>query len=282
MKRFGIWMLTAASAVAVGMAADGPRNPFFVFDNGTGRDRKLPLEQQADMVQRAGYAGIGFTGTQRIPELLEILDARGLKLFSIYVAAHVDRDKPEFDSDLPQAIRQLKGRNTAIWLTIQGKAADGDARAAGIVRELADLAAVSGLRVVIYPHAGFYAQRIEDALRIRALAGRPNVGVTFNLAHFLAIGDEPNLDRQLSDAMPFLDMVSINGADHEGNWRSGDWSRLIQTLDRGQFDVRGLLQKLRRLSYKGPIGLQCFQVAGDIEENLRRSMAAWRAMEVDQ
>jgi hypothetical protein len=28
--------------------------------------------------------------------------------------------------------------------------------------------------------------------------------------------------------------------------------------------------------YKGPIGLQCYQVPGDIEDNLRRSMAAWR------
>jgi sugar phosphate isomerase/epimerase len=248
------------------------------LDNGTGRDQKLPLEQQADLVKRAGYAGIGYTGTQRIPELLGALDARGLQLFSIYVGSRVDGAGPAYDPGLPEAIRQLKGRKTVVWLNIQGKAPDGDERAAAIVREVADLAAGSGLRVVIYPHVGFCVERVEDALRIRALAGRPNVGVTFNLAHFLAIGDEPNLDKRLTEAMPFLEMVTVNGADHEGDWRKGDWSRLIQTLDRGAFDVRGLVQKLRRLGYRGPIGLQCYQVAGDIEENLKRSMAAWRTM----
>jgi hypothetical protein len=30
------------------------------------------------------------------------------------------------------------------------------------------------------------------------------------------------------------------------------------------------------MGYKGPIGLQCYQVSGDMEENLRRSMTAWR------
>lgn len=271
-------LLIVAAAFNLPAAADLPNNAFFALDNGTGRDQKLPLEQQADLVKRAGYAGIGYTGTQRIPELLGALDARGLQLFSIYVGSRVDGAGPAYDPGLPEAIRQLKGRKTVVWLNIQGKAPDGDERAAAIVREVADLAAGSGLRVVIYPHVGFCVERVEDALRIRALAGRPNVGVTFNLAHFLAIGDEPNLDKRLTEAMPFLEMVTVNGADHEGDWRKGDWSRLIQTLDRGAFDVRGLVQKLRRLGYRGPIGLQCYQVAGDIEENLKRSMAAWRTM----
>jgi len=43
-------------------------------------------------------------------------------------------------------------------------------------------------------------------------------------------------------------------------------------LDRGVFDVFGFLKKLTAAGYKGPIGLQCYQVPGDIEDNLRRSM----------
>lgn len=257
-------------------------NPFFAFDNGTGRDQKLPLDQQADLVKKAGYAGIGFSGALRVPEMLQALESRGLKLFSIYVASRIDGDKPSFDPALPEAIRQLKGRDTVIWLTVQGRSADGDSRAAAVVREVADLAAASGLRVVLYPHVGFHVERIEDALRIRKLADRPNIGVTFNLSHFLAIGDEPNLDQRLKEALPYLEMVSINGADHQGEWRRGDWSRLIQTLDRGEFDIRGFLRKLASLGYKGPVGLQCYQVAGDIQENLSRSMAAWRKFQSAQ
>jgi sugar phosphate isomerase/epimerase len=256
--------------------AQPPANPFFAFDNGTGRDQKIPLDQQAEMLKRAGYAGMGFSGALRVPEVLQALESRGLKLFSIYVASRIDGEKPSFDPALPEAIRQLKGQDTVIWLTVQGRPPGGDSKAAAVVREVADLAAASGLRVVLYPHVGFHVERIEDALRIRRLAGRPNVGVTFNLSHFLAIGDEPNLDRRLKEALPYLEMVSINGADHEGEWRRGDWSRLIQTLDRGEFDIAGLSRKLAALGYRGPVGLQCYRVPGDIEENLNRSMAAWR------
>lgn len=257
-------LLTAAQAQKL-------TNPFFAFDNGTGRDLKVPLEEQADMVKRAGYAGLGFTGTQRIPEMLQALESRGLKMFSTYVAVHVDGEKPSYEAGLPEAIRQLKGHGAAIWLTVQGTSPDGEERAVRMVREVADMAAESGVRVVLYPHMGFYVGRIEDALRIRQKADRSNIGISFNLAHFLAVKDEPNLDQRLREAVPYLEMVSINGAEHEGGW-----DRLILTLDRGSFDVFGFLKKLVALGYKGPIGLQAYQVPGDIEDNLKRSMAAWR------
>ena len=51
---------------------------------------------------------------------------------------------------------------------------------------------------------------------------------------------------------------------------------MIQTLDRGEFDVYRLLKALRERNYDGPIGLQCYNVPGEPEENLARSMAAWR------
>lgn len=271
--------LRCSAAVGIivfsGLAVAQP-NPFFAFDNGTGRDQKVALEVQADMVKRAGYDGLGYTGTRRIPELLPILDARGLRLFSIYVAARVDGAEPSFDPGLPEAIRQLKGRDVAIWLTVQGRVTGADDRAASVVRAIADLAAESKLRVVLYPHVNFYVERMSDALRIRRLAGRKNVGVSLNLAHLLAMGDEPQLDAILKEALPHLQLVSINGADPEGDWKKGDWSRLIQTLDRGSYDVGGLLRKLRRLGYRGPVGLQAYQISGDIENNLQRSMGAWR------
>ena len=190
--------------------------------------------------------------------MLQALESRGLKMFSIYVAVRVDADKPAYDAALPEAIRQLKGHGAVIWLTVQGTAPDAEERAVRKVREVADMAAESGIRVVLYPHMGFYVGRIEDALRMRKLVERPNVGVSFNLTHFLAVKDEANLDQRLREAMPYLELVSINGAEHEGGW-----DRLIQPLDRGAFDVFGFLKKLVAAGYKGPIGLQCYQVPGD-------------------
>jgi sugar phosphate isomerase/epimerase len=249
-------------------------NPFFAFDNGTGRDQKVPLEEQAELVKRTEYAGLGYTGALRIPEMLQALESRGLKMFSIYVPVRLDGEHPGYDPTLPEAIRQLKGHGTAIWLTVQGTAPDGEARATRMVREVADLAAASGLRVVLYPHLGLYVGRVEDALRIRKLVDRPNVGVSFNLTHFLAVKDEPNLDQRLREAIPYLELVSINGAEHEGGW-----DRLIQPLDRGAFDVFGFLKKLVAAGYKGPIGLQSYLVPGDTEDNLKRSMAAWKGFQ---
>lgn len=255
-------------------------NPFFAFDNGTGRGQ-LACEQQAEMLQQLGYDGIGYTGTGKIPEMLAALDARGLKMFSTYIGANVDPDQPPYDPGLPEAIKQFKGHGTAIWLFIRGgqsSANTSDERAVAIVREIADMAAKSELPVVLYPHVGFYVARTEDALRIVEKVDRPNVGVAFNLCHFLKLDDEENLQPLLKRAMPHLRLVSINGADG-GQTNAMGWDRLIQTLDRGDFDVYGVLKTLRQLGYEGPIGLQCYAIKGDIRENLARSIGAWRKFE---
>jgi len=76
-----------------------------------------------------------------------------------------------------------------------------------------------------------------------------------------------------------LYLVSINGAGKRGDdWADEGWDLLIQTLDRGEYDVAGLLKKLNGLGYHGPIGLQCYNIKGDAVENLRRSMRAWKRL----
>jgi hypothetical protein len=80
----------------------------------------------------------------------------------------------------------------------------------------------------------------------------------------------------LEEAKQVLFAVTINGADADVG--RPDWRRLIQTLDRGTFDVAGLLRQLRRLGYTGPIGLQGYGIGGDRRANLAASMAAWRKL----
>ncbi len=282
MKR--LLQLTAATLVclaATDLSAQEPAtaarlkldNPFFAFDNGTGRGR-LSADEQAALLARLGYAGIGYTGGKGIPDMLRALDKHDQKMFSIYIGARVGPDGPSYHPNMKQAIEDLKGRETCIWLTLGGGTASTDTyddQAVKVVREVADLAAGSGLRVVLYPHVGFYVQRVEDALRVAEKVDRKNVGVALNLCHWLKVGDEPNMAVRLKQALPHLMLVSINGADHEGGW-----DRLIQTLDRGEFDVYNFLLVLKRLGYDGPIGLQCYAIRGDAEENLSRSIGAWK------
>ena len=106
--------------------------------------------------------------------------------------------------------------------------------------------------VVLYPHVGFYVARLEDGLRIAKKVDRKNVGTAFNLCHFLKLDDARNLEAALQQALPHLDLVSINGADQGDTKRMG-WNRLIQTLDRGDFPLDELLTTLKRLGYDGPI-----------------------------
>jgi len=245
--------------------------PLYVFDNGTGRG-ELSIEDQTELARKTGYAGIFYSGTKEIPRLLEAHHARGLKLLGIYTGMNLSDPKPSYDPGLPEAIRQLKGSGALITFTVNGQSPNGDDVAVPIIREVADMAAQSGLQVALYPHYGFHVARIEDALRVAARAGRPNVGIVFNLCHWLRGGDEANMTARLKEALPHTFMVSINGADHDG-----DWDRLIQPLDSGSFDVRGFLRALKSLGYNGPIGLQCYNIKGDREELLVRSMKAWRS-----
>ena len=72
------------------------------------------------------------------------------------------------------------------------------------------MAAQAGLQVAMYPHHGFHVARIEYALRVAQKAGRPNLGIVFNLCHWLRSGDEANMAERLHEALPLMRMVSIN------------------------------------------------------------------------
>lgn len=89
--------------------------------------------------------------------------------------------------------------------------------------------------------------------------------------------EESRLEAVLRNAIPCLDFVTINGAD--SNCRNCDWKQLIQTLDQGTFDTARYLQLVRDLGYSGPIGLQGYGIGGDVEDNLRRSMKAWKKIQ---
>jgi sugar phosphate isomerase/epimerase len=269
--------IAGASTTARAAEKQGLRNPFYVLNNGVSDEKHPTPESRALMLKELGCDGISLTGVEGIPEMLNALDRHGLKLFTLYVGADLDLDKPKYDPRLLDVIKLLKGRETMIWLYLQSRkykpsSVEGDPRAVQIVREIADAARQSGLKVALYPHTWFWVERVEDAVRVTRKVGRDNVGVTFNLCHWLRV-DQPNtLAARLELAKPYLYQVTINGADPKG-----DWDKLIQPLGRGSYDVLGLLRSLKRMGYTGPIGLQCYNVKGDKYENLKRSMAAWRS-----
>ena len=255
-------------------------NPFFAFDNSGGFRGALPPAEQAKMLEEFGYAGVGYTGGKGIPAMLKAVDAEGLEINSIYVASRIGPNGPSYDQNIKTAIEQLEDRDTVIWLTVGGKvpdAKDAQAQAVKVVREIGKLAADAGLRVALYPHTGDYVDTTEQALRVVKEVDLKNVGVSLNLCHRLKVDGEQNMRKTIEAAMPHLFLVSINGAD-SGNTKAMGWDRLIQRLDRGDYDVYGFLKMLKQLGYQGPIGLQCYRVPGDAKDNLAGSMAAWKKL----
>ena len=277
-------LVTMMALIALPALAAGeeplPPNPFFALCMDTHDAKKRTVEQQAAMLEELGYDGCAHLWLKGVPERLKTLDARGLQLFQIYVRVNVAKGKQPYDPQLNEVVKLLEGRRTTLGLLVGGakpSAAEADERGVAVLREIADMAAEQGLRVAIYPHTGDWTETVEDALRVAKKVDRPNLGVMFNLCHWLKCGEAKGLEPVLRDAMPHLFAVTINGAD-SGLGRRGGWDKLIQPLDRGSFDLYGLLRTLRKLDYNGPIGLQCYGLRGDARDHLARSAAAWRQL----
>ncbi len=272
------WLALTSMAQA---AAPDPY-PFFPFCIDWHDANKRTFEEQAAMLKELGYPGVGHIWLDKVAERLATLDKAGLKLFQITMTVEVGPGKQAYDPRFKDTLGLLKGRHVQFDLLLNGmKPSDPavDAHAVAILREMSALAEDSGSQLLLYPHQGSWVETIEDACRVAEKVDRANVGVMFNLCHWLRVDKQREYKPLLERALPRLWAISINGAD-DSDPQPG-WNRYIQPLDRGSFDVGRFLKTLREVGYKGPIGLQCYGIGGDAREHLARSMAAWQQLQVN-
>jgi hypothetical protein len=290
-KMPGVSLLNARAAACfiVGILAVAPlpaedakptSNPFFAMDTSFHRP-ELTASQQLDLVHDLHFAGVAWTEVPppALADSLREIESRHIQMFTIYCSAKVTPDG-EFSvsKTLPAVMDELKGHGTIIWLHIGGKgpAFDSLTDTSPVVmtlRTLADTAAKDGLKIAIYPHFGEWTAHFGDAVKLAKRVNHPSFGVTFNLCHCLAVGDEENIPQLLEEAGPLLTVVTINGADT--GVTGGKWERLIQPLGRGTFDVASVLKRLRRIGFTGPIGFQGFGIKASARDILEPTMAAW-------
>ena len=256
-----LWFANAALAGAL---------EFFPLDNGVGRGSWTP-EQQAKTLKELGYDGISYNYTKpaALASWQKAFKEQGLKIYSLYVYTFIDKPQ-HYDPAFKEAIKMLKGTDTMIWMTLRQTEVKGDYddQAVKLVQEIADLAQESGVRVALYGHAGFYVATANDAVRIAKKVNRPNVGVSINLCHEFLTKNGDKLDQTLTNAAPYLSLVTINGVDVKNK-------KYILRLDEGDFDQAAWIKKILATGYKGPVGLQCSAVKGDTTENLKADIAAW-------
>ncbi len=276
-----VWFTGTAVFPAAGQPAQSVF-PIFVYENGIGPESSGDKAQRIRLVRDLGFDGMEKGSLDGLEETIATLDTFGLKLYTLYTGIDLDNPSAPFDPRLVRAMAAIEGHEAMPWVYIKSarfapSSVDGDSAAVAIVRELADRVAAHGLRIMLYPHRGYWLERVEDAVRVAAKVNRPNVGLTFNLAHFLA--EQPrrtDLKTLAEAAMPYLFAVTINGADSVAAAAERPWKSYIQPLGQGTFDTYAFVKTFVDLGYSGPFGLQCYGIQAEPERHLADSMSAWK------
>jgi sugar phosphate isomerase/epimerase len=273
-------LLAATLSIAMLARAAGDDSPvlarpFIALDNGL-TDIKTAAEQAA-LLEKFGYDGICTRPAKATAELFDEMEKRGLKIKASYVVLPADKD-----ATIPEAvathIRMLKGKGTLIWLGVSKREPDEEA-AVRLIRKVCDLAEAYGLEVALYPHVGeLWTDTIGNCARLADQAERKNLGLSFTLCHFLAWQDATELEATLRAFGPRLKCVQINGCDALPPGKV-DWSRLIQPLGEGSFDVSRVIRCLDEIGYQGPVILQCYQIKRPSRDHLAVSMQGWRNLQ---
>jgi len=249
---------------------------FYAFQNGVNFGSP---EQDAQVLKQLGYAGVSQVSSSgdKLAEQVAVYEKTGLpalgktgppasgnsglKVLSVYL--NVDDQPVSAD-----AIKPLANRDALIELTIRKRTE----QTVQAVRATAKTAADMNIRVALYPHHGFAVATMPQAMDLIEQVDHPNLGVMFNLCHFLRGEDPDDLEQVLTQAGDRLFAVSTCGADTHGQ----SWKELIQPLDQGTFPQQRLFGHLEKIGFEGPVGLQCYGIAGDKRINLERSINAWR------
>lgn len=277
-------LLVSSLTGLVAKASPALTNSFYAMDTAFQRPG-LNQAQQLDLVKELGYAGVAWhqePPAQARAMTLET-EAHGLTMFTIYCSAQIIPEGDlTYSPELPALMEALKSHHTIIWLHFSGTgpaiaSLTGDAPVVKKLRTLAQTASANGLRVALYPHFGEWTARFGDATRVAKLVNHPALGVTFNLCHCLATGDEQRIPELLTEAAPVLTTVTINGAD--SGVTGANWNRLIQPLNRGRYDVGIVLRQLERIGFTGPIGFQGYGITGDARSILQPTIAKWRELQ---
>lgn len=261
-------------------------NDFFTLHNIIRGDSTYNTpDKQVELIKKTGFDGIEINQVENFEGMKAALDKYQLKGSYFYVKLNLEA--PYFDSRLEKYITQLKGSKTIVAPFIisdskkyKPSSHEADTLVIRLVKQIADWAKKSGLDIAIYPHFGFYVERTDHALALVKSINRKNVGLTFNLCHWLAttsIAERPTLKSQLKELRPYLKMITICGANNVVTQQKNVWEDYILPLGTGSFDTFGLVKYVvKNLKLKVPIGVQCYNIKGNKPKLVENTMLVWK------
>ncbi|MGM9508196.1 sugar phosphate isomerase/epimerase family protein [Larkinella sp. GY13] len=279
------------SGCALAQKGSKIQNHFFVLHNAIRGDSTYKtFDQQVAFIKSLGYDGVEINLLDSFEGMKAALDKH--RFTGSYFYIKINLDSPTLDPRIEPYIRALKGSKTVLapFIVSDSKrftspSATADSIVVSQLRQMGEWAKAANLQVAVYPHVSFYVEKVDHALRLVQQIDRPNVGLTFNLCHWLATtpkaerGDWKGL---LTTLKPHLKMITISGANNVDaagmdNGSTGIWNQYILPLGTGSFDTYELVRfAVQDLKFRGPIGVQCYAMKGDKPTNLRNTMAAWQ------
>jgi sugar phosphate isomerase/epimerase len=278
---FGILILTGCCAMAQKI-----NNHFFVLHNAIRGDSTYKtFDQQVALIKSLGYNGVEINQLESFDGMKAALEKHQFR--GSYLYFKIDVDQPQLDEQLENAVAQLRGTETILspYVVSDSKkyppsSHEADEHLVTLLRQLGEWAAKADIPVAIYPHYGFYVETTDHALQLVKAVNHKKVGLSFNLCHWLAttpLAERTDWKEELTTLKPYLNMVTISGANQVDTQAKTPWDDYILPLGTGSFDTYALVRYLvRDLNYTGPIGVQCYNIKGDKPALLRSTMQAWR------
>lgn len=268
-------LLLLTAVVSTYVHAEEPFHPFFAYKNSM--ENKVPgIEEQAAILADLGFDGYDHRELEGLGEALPALDAKGMKLYTIYFGVDIDMSERPYNPGLDAALPLLKDRGTVLWCHVHSNRFHpsdpaGDADAVPILQGLADKVAPFGVRVAPYPHVKFWVETPEDTARLADKVNRRNFGTSFNLYHWKVLEGERKrpLQEVAQRLAPKLMVLSVNG--DEGK------TIAIGPLEEADMEEYcDVLAAFRAAGYRGPVGLQCYAIEADPRVHLKQSMDVWK------
>ncbi|WOO42356.1 sugar phosphate isomerase/epimerase family protein [Rubellicoccus peritrichatus] len=246
---------------------------FFPFDNAF--QKNTSVEEQVSLLKELGYNGICSRPGRATEELFSALEKYDLKMIASYVVLPANAEGP-LPIWLTEHIERLRGSGTIIWLSLTGKNAP-DKAAVEVIRKVYDLCETNGVELVLYGHIDFKTDTAATCARLRELAERPGIGLSFTLCHELRQNGQEGLEDTIRSIAPHMRLVQISGANATPT-TTNNWQEYIKPLGQGSFDMSRVIETLDEVGYDGPVNLQCYDIAPPAAKHLSESMRAWKQL----
>lgn len=262
--------------------------PLFAFDNHfDGADRCYPTPERWDWQKKLGY-DLGYLSIDRAQDesWQKLSDApaqmarTGLGLAAAYTVVNLTDPTPS-PGRTAAAMLELVPAGAALELAItvgwRKELSDPrrDAEVLSFLHPLVRRARERRVTISLYPHYGFWMERVEDCIRLAERMNDPALRVSFSGYHWYAV-DGKDLEDRLRRSGPWLHIASVCGAHPKEEGRDYPLPAVIEPVGRGDFPLHEFIAGLRAVSYAGPVGFQGYLIGGHPPGTLRESIAAFR------